>query len=138
MSKLTLSEAGRVSAAARIKAEQLGVLLSISVVDPRGDLIAMARMDGAPWRSPTISRGKALASACWGMSSADMADNAQAPVFRAFMALQDGHFIPGQGALPVDRDGTLAGAVGGTGGAPQADADAARAVVAARGLSACP
>lgn len=138
MSNLTLSEAERIIAAARVKAEQLGVLLSISVVDPRGDLIAMARMDGAPWRSPIISRGKALASACWGMSSADMADNAQAPVFRAFMALQDGHFIPGQGALPVYRNGTLAGAVGGSGGASQEDEDAARAGIEALGLSASP
>ena len=138
MSTLTLTEAERIIAAAKTKAEQIGVQLSISVVDPRGDLIAMVRMDGAPWRSPTISRGKALASACWGMSSADMTDRAQSPVYRAFMELQDGHFIPGQGALPVYRNGTLAGAVGGSGAASQEDEDAARAGIEAIGLSASP
>ena len=115
MASLTLAEAEQILAASKIKMNDMGVKLSVSVVDPRGDLIAMFRADGAPWRSPVISRGKALSAACWGLSSADLAERAHQPVFQAFMNIQGGHFIPGQGALPVYRDGEILGAVGGSG-----------------------
>lgn len=136
MSSLTMSEAQRIIAEGLAKAEQMGVLIAISVVDPRGDLIAMARMDGAPWRTPAISRGKALASACWGLASGEMTDRAQSPVMRAVMEQLDGNFIPGQGALPIFMDGVLVGAAGGSGAASQEDEDAVRAGIEAAGFSA--
>ena len=46
--------------------------------------------------------------------------------------------IPGQGALPVYRDGELIGAVGGSGGSAQQDEDAARVGIEALGLSTTP
>jgi len=95
MSVISLSEAQQVIDAGLAQADSAGVLLSISVVDPRGDLIAMARMDGALWRTPPLSRGKALASACFGRSSGEMTDNSQAPFMRALMEQLDGNFIPG-------------------------------------------
>ncbi|MDP6452910.1 MAG: heme-binding protein [SAR202 cluster bacterium] len=136
MSSLTLTEAHEIISTGLAKAEATGVLIAISVVDPRGDLIAMARMDGAPWRTPAISRGKAIASACFGRSSGEMTDGSQSPVMRAVMAQLDGDFIPGQGALPVFRDGVLVGAAGGSGAASQEDEDAVRAGIEAAGLSA--
>ena len=101
MANITLDEAERVLQAAKKKAMQMGVKLSISVVDARGDLICMVRMDGAPWRTPYISRGKARASACFGVPSADLTDRALTPVFRAVMEVEKGEFVPGQGALPI-------------------------------------
>ena len=112
--------------------------MSVSVVDPRGDLITMFRTDGASWRTPPISRAKAVAASCFGQSSADLTERAQAPVFRGLMAMEGGHMIPGQGALPVYRDGELVGAVGGSGGTAQEDEDAARAGIQAIGLSETP
>ena len=56
-----------------------------------------------------------------------------APVFRGLMAMEGGHMIPGQGALPVFRNGELVGAVGGSGGTAQQDEDAARAGIEALG-----
>jgi uncharacterized protein GlcG (DUF336 family) len=138
MASLTLEEAERILVAAKAKVMEMGAKMSISVVDPRGDLIAMFRTDGASWRTPLISRAKALAASCFGRSSADLADNAMSPVFRGLMAMQAGHMIPGQGALPVYRDGELIGAVGGSGGTGQEDEDAARAGIEAIGLSTAP
>lgn len=135
MASLTLAEAEQILAAAKVKMNELGVKLSVSVVDPRGDLLAMFRADGAPWRSPVISHGKALSAACWGLSSAELSERAHQPVMQGFMALQGGHFIPGQGALPVYKDGEILGAVGGSGGSSQEDEDAARAGIEALGLS---
>ena len=73
MAALTLAEADQIIAGACAKMTEIGVKLTISVVDGRGDLIALARVDGASWRTPYISQGKAVASATWGLSSADMA-----------------------------------------------------------------
>ena len=58
--------------------------------------------------------------------------------FRGLMAMEGGHMIPGQGALPVYRNGELIGAVGGSGGTAQQDEDAARAGIDAIGLSTAP
>jgi uncharacterized protein GlcG (DUF336 family) len=136
MSSITLLEAQQIIDVGLASAKENGVLLAISVTDPRGDLIAMSRMDGASWRTPPISRGKALASACFGRASGELTDNSQAPFMRAFMEQQGGDFIPGQGALPIFRDGILIGAAGGSGGASQDDEDAVRVGIEAAGLSA--
>jgi uncharacterized protein GlcG (DUF336 family) len=131
MANITLEEAERVLQAAKKKAIEMGVKLSISVVDARGDLVCMVKMDGAPWRTPYISRGKARASACFGVPSADLTDRAMTPVFRAVMEVEKGEFVPGQGALPIMKNGELIGAIGGSGGTSQQDEDAARAGVQA-------
>jgi len=135
MASLTLAEAEQMLLAAKAKVMEMGAKMSVSVVDPRGDLITMFRTDGASWRTPPISRGKAVAASCFGRSSAEMAENAQSPVLRGLMAMEGGHMIPGQGALPAYRDGDLVGAVGGSGGTGQQDEDAARAAIQAIGLS---
>ncbi len=135
MASLTLAEAEVILAAAKAKVLEMGVNMSISVVDPRGDLITMMRTDGASWRTPPISRAKAVAASCFGRASGELTENALAPVFRGLMAMEGGHMIPGQGALPVFRNGELIGAVGGSGGTAQEDEDAARAGIGAAGLS---
>ncbi len=131
MPNITLEEAERVLLAAKKQATEKGVKLSISVVDARADLICMVRMDGAPWRTPYISRGKARASACFGIPSGDLTERAMTPVMRAVMEVERGEFVPGQGALPILRGGELIGAVGGSGGTAQEDEDASRAGIAA-------
>ena len=50
MASINLEEAERALQAAKKQATDAGVKLSISVVDARGDLICMVRMDGAPWQ----------------------------------------------------------------------------------------
>ena len=135
MATLTLEDAQRVIAGAQVKMREMGVKLTISVVDGRGDLIALARVDGASWRTPYISQGKAVASATWGLSSADMAARWNEPIMPGFMALQGGRFIPSQGALPIYKDGVLVGAAGGSGGTPQEDEDCVRAGIESAGLA---
>ena len=135
---LTLAEAEAILAGAKAKVLEMGVNMSISVVDPRGDLITMMRTDGASWRTPPISRAKAVAASCFGRASGELTENALAPVFRGLMAMEGGHMIPGQGALPVFRDGVLVGAVGGSGGTAQEDEDASLAGIEGAGFSATP
>jgi uncharacterized protein GlcG (DUF336 family) len=133
---MTLAEAEVILAAAKAKVLEMGAKMSISVVDARGDLITMMRTDGASWRTPAISRAKAVAASCFGRASGELTENALAPVFRGLMAMEGGHMIPGQGALPVFKGGEVVGAVGGSGGTAQEDEDASLAGIQAAGLSA--
>jgi glc operon protein GlcG len=81
---------------------------------------------------------KAVAAACFGRASVALTENALSPVFRGLMAMEGGHMISGQGALPVYRNDALIGAVGGSGGTAQQDEDTARAGINAIGLSTTP
>jgi len=138
MAILTLAEAEQILQAAKSKVFEMGAKMSVSVVDPRGDLIAMLRTDGASWRTPAISRAKAVAAACFGRASGELTDNALSPVFRGLMAMEGGHMIPGQGALPVYRDGEVVGAVGGSSGTAEEDEAVALAGIESIGLSPTP
>lgn len=132
MKPLALDEAARMIEAARAKAAELGVRVTIAVLDPRGDLVALQRMDGALWRSVPISQGKAAASAAWDMPSGDLAERWDQPVVRAMAMMEQGRLIPWQGALPVRRpDGAMIGAIGVSGARPAEDE-----AVAAAGLAA--
>tara|TARA_B100001765_G_C19430423_1_gene305344 strand:- start:388 stop:792 length:405 start_codon:yes stop_codon:yes gene_type:complete len=131
---MTLLEAESIIEGAKVKIEELGVKMSVSVTDARGDLIAMIRTDGASWRTPFISRGKAVASACFGEPSGELEDRSNWPVFQAFTVLQDGHFIMGQGAIPIYKEGEIVGAVGASGGKSQEDEDVCRAALEHAGL----
>ena len=128
MEPLTLDEVARMLSKARAKAEEIGIRVTMAVLDPRGDLIALHRMDGALWRSVPISQGKAAASAAWDTPSGELAERWDQPVVRAFAMMENGRLIPGQGALPIRRlDGTMVGAIGVSGARPAQDEAVAQA-----------
>ena len=138
MARLTLSDAEGMIAGCKSKLDELGVKMCVAVVDPRGDLITMIRQDGAPWRSVMICQGKAVASVAWLRPSGELTDIAQSPVQRGLMAMLDGRMIPGQGALPVYRDGEIVGAVGCSGGTSVEDEAVALAGITSIGLTSAP
>ena len=128
---LTTTEAQRMLQAAQVKAQQMGVKVSISVVDGRGDLLTMVRLDGVSWRTAGISKGKAYASANFGVPSADLTDRAASPVMQSFMASVPGECVPARGAMPVLRDGRVLGAIGVSGAKAEEDEEIAKAGAAA-------
>jgi uncharacterized protein GlcG (DUF336 family) len=116
MNVLTLNDADRMLHAAIAKAEEFGVHVSVSIVDPRGDLITMARMDGTKWRTIPLSHGKAYVSATWEQPSSQLQERADEPIVRSLIMIEGGHLVPVKGGLPIFRDGVLIGAIA-TGGA---------------------
>ena len=128
---MTLAEAERMVQTAKAKAVEMGVKVSIAVVDPRGDLVALVRLDGTRWTTPPIAWGKAVASATYGVASGDLTERANSPVMRTVAQIASGYFVPQQGALPIRRGDELIGAMGVSGGASQEDEDIARAGIAA-------
>jgi len=133
--KLTLDQAETIISFAKSKIADLNVKMSVTVTDDRGDLIAMIRCDGASWRTPTISRGKAVAAACFGLSTKELESRAGSPIFQAFTVAENGMFIMGQGALPVYLEGELLGAVGASGGTPVEDEEVVTYGISKAGLS---
>jgi uncharacterized protein GlcG (DUF336 family) len=120
---LTLDDATALCTAAREAATELGVRMSFAVMDPYGHLVALARMDGAPWISAEVAQGKAWTAAAYGMPSAGQkAKMEPMPNFAgALTAMTHGRFTPQTGAVPVYRDGELLGAIGASGGTGEQD-----------------
>ena len=92
--------------------------------------MAMVRLDGAIWRTAEVSRGKAFASASFGVASGELTARAATPVMQALMLSTQGGIIPQQGAVPVLRDGRVIGAIGVSGAASHEDEEIARAGIA--------
>ena len=118
---IKLADAERIVQAAQKKAREMGLKVVISVVDLRGDLVSMSRMDGAPYRSIAVSKGKAFASVEYGVPSAKLGERANNPVMRAMMIAERGLFVPQQGAVPIKQGDELLGAIGVSGASSKDD-----------------
>ncbi|RZU33677.1 GlcG/HbpS family heme-binding protein [Blastococcus saxobsidens] len=134
---LTSDDALRLCAAACRSATDLGVPMSIAVMDPGGHLIALVRMDGAPWISADVAQGKAWTSAAYGVPSAAQKEKMMPmPAFAAAITtVTGGRFTPQTGAVPVYRGRTLLGAVGASGGTGDQDEAVCAAAVQAAGFA---
>jgi len=74
LANLTLEQAEAWIKKACAKATQLGVKVSVCVVDAGGNPVALARMDGANILSPDIARGKAYTAVAFKGHSKEMAE----------------------------------------------------------------
>lgn len=113
------------------------VPMSFAVMDAGGHLLALTRMDGAPWITADVAQGKAWTAAAYGVpSGAQKEKMASMPNFaQAITAMTHGHYTPQTGAVPVYRDGELLGGIGASGGTGEQDEAACIAAVADQGLS---
>jgi glc operon protein GlcG len=103
------------------RAEELGFLVAVAVVDEAGHLVACHRMDGALWVTPEIARAKANAAAGFRASTHDLEARftGARELFASNVAGLDAYqFVFGRGAVPVVEDGRVVGAVGVSGAVP--------------------
>lgn len=126
----TLEEARKALTAAVATATKAGVALSCAVVDSRGDLVALNRMDNARFITTDIARGKAQASVIFGLPSASMEKIATAPWFNNLNASAQGRIYPAQGGVPILRNQQTYGAIACSGATGQQDEEAAKAGLA--------
>ena len=127
MANITLAEAVKVCEGAIAKAQELGINISVSVVNSATVLVTMQKMDGGTLLGVEASRGKAVASVIFGQPSGDLESRADRPTFRAITIQMGGRFIMGRGAVPIIRDGEVIGACGAGGGTAEQDEECARA-----------
>ena len=121
--RLTLADATAIINAAQQSAAAKKVRVTIVVVDPRGDVIALERVPGASAASVDASIGKAMLSAVFMRPSGTFTGGATNPgsPITALHEASGGRltFLPG--GLPVVRGGRLIGAVAVGGATPQQD-----------------
>jgi glc operon protein GlcG len=93
----------------------------IAVVDPAGELIAFARMDGAPPSSIRIAANKAYSAARERKTTEEIGKKARHPEKGFEMAwFGDDRFVGWGGGVPVWRGGEVVGAIA-LSGLPQAE-----------------
>ena len=134
---LTHDQALSLLEAARGESARVGIPMSFAVTDPYGHLLALLRLDGAPWISAEVAQGKAWTAAAYGMPSAGQKTKMDPlPNFAgALTEMTHGKFTPQPGAVPVYDGGQLLGAIGASGGTGQEDEDVCSAAVRAAGWS---
>ncbi|MGO4474421.1 heme-binding protein [Arthrobacter sp. M-10] len=94
------------------KSTELGVCVSIAVVDSAGHLVCFERMDSAPFQTAKIAVDKAYSVAGNGMATHEFWEVVrQEEALLHGVATIEGATIIG-GGLPVLHDGELIGAVG--------------------------
>jgi uncharacterized protein GlcG (DUF336 family) len=123
-----MERVGRSCAAAAAEARQRGWAVSIAVVDPAGELVAFARLDGAPYASVDISRAKARTAARLRRTTGGL-DSALTAGRLPILGLEG--MTPVEGGVPIVIGGEVVGAVGVSGVTSPQDAQVARAGVAA-------
>ena len=131
MMGLNLHDANQVIARAHAKATELGLRVTVAVVDEGGLLIALGRMDGATPLSPQIAEAKAVGAAMMQRDGAGLAEIAKERpgFFSVADRLVRVPMVPGLGSVLIRRDGKVLGAVGVSGARPEQDLECAEAGV---------
>jgi glc operon protein GlcG len=110
--QLNLELAEKMANAAFAKAAQIGISITVSVVDGGGHLILTKRGDGTGFLTPQTSRGKATASAAFGIPTKQMVELQKTnPAFWTALPAFANGVLPTTGAVPIKHDGRVIGAV---------------------------
>jgi glc operon protein GlcG len=109
------------------KAAEMQKAVAIAVTDAHGELIAFARMDGAPLPSVVIAMNKAWTAARAGKPTQEIGERVRHPERGHDIAYYgDPRFVGWGGGVPVWKDGEVAGAVAVSGLSSKDDSDLAR------------
>jgi glc operon protein GlcG len=125
---LSLDDAKRVAAAARVEAEKNGWAVVIAVVDDGGHLMYLERLDGCQKASSRIAEKKARTAILFKRPSKAIEDVVMEG--RSVMMGLPGA-VPLEGGVPLVKDGGFLGAIGVSGVQSFQDGVIARAGVAA-------
>jgi uncharacterized protein GlcG (DUF336 family) len=114
--------------AATAKARELGVEVSVAVVDAGGNLVAFLRMDGAEIAGPALAVDKAYTAVANRIATAELAQQAApgGPLF-GLHSCGGGRFVIFGGGIPVRAGDVVVGGVGVSGAAVDQDVRCAEA-----------
>lgn len=109
--KLTLSEAKTILDRAVAKAVEVGWISAYAVVDEGGNLMALARVDGAPPGAAPLAWAKAYLAAVTGEMSMGFGTRMHVYMerFLAYQQILPRPIFPGPGAIPIVKDGKVVG-----------------------------
>jgi glc operon protein GlcG len=137
--RLTTAGAKRMLAAAIAKSEEMGIAVTVAIVDAGGHMLVLERMDGGRFHTVHSSTTKAVTAASnrrptttRGAQGQDL-DTLHA--IGLSLAAGPERWTAMEGGFPIIVDGECLGGIGVSGGDWQQDEDIARAAVAAVGAS---
>lgn len=124
--RITLDDALPVLAAARAKAEEIGVKQTLCIVDEGANVIALHRIPGARLTGVDISIAKAYTAAGHERPTHKFNEGPNGPALPGNEAFGISHMIPGKfaifvGGFPLEYDGQIVGAIGVSGGNGEQD-----------------
>ncbi|WP_240230870.1 GlcG/HbpS family heme-binding protein [Devosia lacusdianchii] len=130
IARLDIADARILIAAARAKAEAIGVPMCIAITDESGNLIAFERMDGGKVTSTTIAIDKAYTAAAAKKATHEYGAASQpgSPAYGINSAIGGRLMVVG-GGLPVIVGGAVVGGIGASSGTPTQDTEVAQAGV---------
>ncbi len=129
---LTTDQTRQIIAAGAAKARNIGVPVTIAVLDAATHLKAFERMDGAVLGSIDVALGKARTAALFEITSEAVWDYCQPGAPAPGLDRSNGGLMTFAGGIPlVDAEGAMIGAVGVSGGAVSEDRAIAEAAAAA-------
>jgi glc operon protein GlcG len=103
-------------------AAQLRKAAVVAVADSHGELVAFARMDGAPLSSINIASNKAYTAARERKPTKDIGEKVRHPEKGHDISYYgDSRYVGWGGGLPIIRDGVVIGAIGVSGLSSQED-----------------
>ena len=113
--QIGLDLAQAILASVREAAAREGIAVAMAVCDRAGNLVAFARMDGAPLGATELAANKAHTAALWEMRTGEFQRSTQPDgVDWGLNTSAGGRIVVYAGGVPVHVDGAL-GASGGTG-----------------------
>jgi uncharacterized protein GlcG (DUF336 family) len=120
--QIGLALAQAIVASVSSAAAREGIAGAIAVCDGSGNLVAFARMDGAPLGATELAANKAHTAALWGMRTGEF-QRSSGPGGDdwGLTATARGRIVVYAGGVPVHVGGALVGAVGMSGGTGEQD-----------------
>jgi uncharacterized protein GlcG (DUF336 family) len=119
----------------REAATEAGIPAAMAVCDPSGNMIAFARMDGAPLGASELAVNKAHTAALWELPTGELQRSTQPDgADWGLNSSAGGRIVVYAGGVPLHVDGALVGAVGMSGGTGEQDEACVLAALAAHGL----
>lgn len=136
---ISYKQASQVLESAVRLAEEHGITLSFVIVDSAGHLVAAARMDGAPFVTIEVARGKAFACVATGGQSGRALRQRYVDhpmVWGNISSLGYGApLLPAIGSQPIWVDGEMIGAMGVSGGAAEIEEETLKKAIESIGGS---
>ncbi|WP_375174109.1 heme-binding protein [Pseudooceanicola sp.] len=128
VTRLDLTDARLMIAAAKEKAAEIGVPMCIAITDDAGNLIAFERMDGGKVTSTTIAIDKSYTASGAKKATHEYGAASQpgSPAYGISSAIGGRLMVVG-GGLPVMVDGACVGGIGVSSGTPAQDMEVAQA-----------
>lgn len=130
--QITSTQAEALIRAAQSKAAEIGIAVSVVVMDPGANLKALSRMDGAWLGTIDVALKKARTSVLFEMETQTIWEFCRSDGQAHGLELTNGGLISFAGGIPLKgADGLLLGAIGVSGGLVAQDLEVARAGSAA-------